>query len=164
MTKKETHLDWLKSMVNFDGPDCLLWPWAKDGQGRGSVKYGDKLCRAHRVMCEMVHGAPPTLEHHAAHSCGNGHLACVHPKHVSWKTKEENAQDRVKDGRNFGNSAGHFTKFTPHDLVRLKDGIRAKRRVKDLAVEFGVARSVVNYWDRKLRRENAQHTANKGTE
>lgn len=149
-------ITWLREHVTYDGSECLIWPWTRDGQGRGAVGINGKLQRAHRVMCELVHGPAPTPEHHAAHSCGNGHIACVHPKHVSWKTKEENAQDRVQHGRNAGNSAGHFTKFTPRDLMRLKDGIRAKRRVKDLAAEFGVARSVVNYWDRKLRSENAQ--------
>src|SRR3569833_517171 len=104
-------ITWLREHVNYDGPECLIWPWTRDGQGRGAVGIDGKLLRAHRVMCELVHGPAPTQEHHAAHSCGNGHNACVHPMHLSWKTKEENAQDRVQDGRNGGNPNGCTTAF-----------------------------------------------------
>lgn len=142
---------WLQQHVNFNGEECLIWPLTKDGQGRGAVGVNGKLLRAHRVMCELVHGPAPTPEHHAAHSCGNGHLACVHPKHVSWKTKEENARDRVRDGRNTGNRRGCTTGFTPEQFRELHSGLVSRTPVKDLAEKFKVARSVINYWDRKLR-------------
>jgi hypothetical protein len=45
-----------------------------------------------------AHGEPPTARHEAAHSCGKGHLGCVHPGHLSWKTRNENRADMVRHG------------------------------------------------------------------
>ena len=51
----------------------------------------------HRVICESVHGRPPR-KHEASHSCGKGHLGCVNPKHLSWKTSKQNGEDMINHG------------------------------------------------------------------
>jgi hypothetical protein len=50
------------------------------------------------MMCELVHGPSPSKKHQAAHNCGNGHLGCVNPSHLCWKTPRENSLDMWKHG------------------------------------------------------------------
>lgn len=91
---------WLMAHLNHDGAECLIWPFRRNpGHGRGQLGFNGRLHYAHRLMCERVNGSPPTPRHHAAHTCGNGHLGCVHPKHLVWKTPEANHADRYVHNR-----------------------------------------------------------------
>ena len=83
-------LAWLKAHIDHQGDDCLIWPHSQNHQGYGQLGYFGKVRKAHHIMCLLVHGEAPTPRHHAAHSCGNGHKGCAHPKHLSWKTPTEN--------------------------------------------------------------------------
>lgn len=86
---------WLLDHVNYDGIECLIWPFAKRHRGYGGVVMQDGLTRSpHRIICILAYGEPPFEGAIAAHSCGNGHLGCVNPKHLSWATNRENAIDR----------------------------------------------------------------------
>ena len=85
---------WLLAHVDYDGDDCLIWPFARIQSGRGHFGYEGKHYQAHVYMCELVNGPCPP-GHEAAHSCGRGHDACVHPKHLSWKTRAENRRIRL---------------------------------------------------------------------
>src|SRR5690349_16534473 len=78
---------------DFADADCLKWPFADDGKGYGVIKVDGRQQYAHRIMCTLVNGEPPTELHETAHSCGNGHLGCVHPGHVRWATRAENHAD-----------------------------------------------------------------------
>lgn len=91
-------LDWLKARVNYAGDDCLKWPFGKNWNGYGNLVYEGKNWKANRVMCLLAHGKPPTPKHVAAHNCNNGHLGCVNPKHLQWKTPRENLLDRRAAG------------------------------------------------------------------
>lgn len=81
---------WIRDHLNYEGGDCLTWPFSRNPTGYGSFKRDGKTCYAHRYICEWAHGAPPDPSYQAAHSCGNGHLGCVNPMHLSWKTRSEN--------------------------------------------------------------------------
>lgn len=91
---------WLLDHVSYQGAECLAWPFARDPKhGRGFVGWDNRTKReTSRLMCELAHGAPPTPEHQAAHSCGKGHEGCVNPQHLSWKTRKENEADKVIHG------------------------------------------------------------------
>lgn len=92
-------IQFLREHVSYAGDDCLIWPMCRDGSnGYGRVGHEGKLCWAHRVMCELVNGPPPSPLHETAHSCGRGHDGCVHPKHLDWKTPQENQLDRHLHG------------------------------------------------------------------
>jgi hypothetical protein len=80
------------SLRHSETNECIQWPYTRDRQGYGRISFGGHQI-ASRFICEMTHGKPPTPEHEAAHSCGNGHLGCVNPKHLSWKTHAENMGD-----------------------------------------------------------------------
>jgi len=88
---------WICDHVGYTGDDCIRWPFSTV-RGYGNLGLNGKIVKAGRLMCEMVHGKPLTPQHEAAHSCGNGKHRCMNPNHISWKTREENQQDRVRHG------------------------------------------------------------------
>ena len=76
--------------------DCLLWPYSRLPNGYAVIRIENKLFYVSRIICEQVNGTPLTEKHEAAHSCGNGHLGCVNPKHLRWATHKENMRDKIK--------------------------------------------------------------------
>lgn len=119
---KSAAQDWLRAHVNYQGDDCLEWPFSRS-RGYGQVAINRVVKKAPRVMCEMAHGAPPAPGLEAAHSCGNGHLGCINPRHLSWKTRTENRRDRTAHGRT---ARGEFGKSK-----LLPDQVREIRRLGD---------------------------------
>ena len=82
---------WLRDVaLPYHGDDCLIFPFGRARDGYCNVGRQGKSIKVHRLLCQRIHGDPPTPKHHAAHSCGNGHLGCVNPRHLSWKTPSEN--------------------------------------------------------------------------
>lgn len=70
----------------------MLAPWANHGFP-AQVKFNFRRMAASRAMCILANGLPPDGKTFAIHSCGNGHLSCVNPKHLRWGSPKENAQD-----------------------------------------------------------------------
>lgn len=71
---------------------------------------------AHRLVCTLVNGPPPSIFHEAAHSCGHGFDACVSPHHVHWLTPKENAAEKLlHDTHNRGERHG-LAKLTEADV------------------------------------------------
>ena len=86
----------IKSILKTKSQDCIKFPFACDSKGYGTVFYKGKTYGAHRFVCRIVHGKPPNkYDYVAAHSCGNGHLGCINPNHLSWKTYAENNFDKI---------------------------------------------------------------------
>jgi len=136
-------VQWLRDHANYQFDYCLIWPFASVCRGYGHFGYLGKSFYAHRFMCELVHGAPPSPEHEAAHSCGRGHEACVNPRHLSWKSKSDNLKDSRKHGtqaRNTHGSAGRITQEQAHQIWRMK-GVKLQREVAEM---FGVSESTVS--------------------
>lgn len=144
-----TTFDWLRVRVNHDGGECLFWPFGRDDKGYGQVTAFDRVRKAHRVMCELAHGIPPTPKHQASHTCGKGHLGCVNPKHLEWKTNSENQLDRRKHGTHLG-SIGSRTRLTPDQITEIRSLKGVLSKVK-LAEKFGVKRGCIDYWHRHDR-------------
>jgi hypothetical protein len=94
---------WLLGHVGYQSADCLIWPYSRNNHGYGQISWvtnGKKRPRAaSNLICELAHGPAPFAKAEAAHECGNGHLGCVNPQHLSWKTHYENVQDAVRHGR-----------------------------------------------------------------
>lgn len=129
--------------MNHTGDDCLAWPFNRYLNGYGRINVGGKTTPAHRYVCELANGAPPTPEHEAAHSCGKGHEGCVSPVHMSWKTKTENAADRlIHDTHTRGerNGQAKLTEAEAREILSL----RGKEPPCDLAQRFSVSRATVS--------------------
>lgn len=89
-----------ETVLAHNGAGCLIWPYTRDGYGYGRIWWGGKMESVHRIVCERADGPPCGRE--VAHECGNGHLGCVSPLHVRWKTHAENMADKARHGTNTG--------------------------------------------------------------
>jgi hypothetical protein len=79
-----------------DSSECILWPFGKDAAGYARLHVGGKMVSATREMCRAVYGPPASENLFALHSCGNGHLGCINPRHLHWGTHSENELDKRK--------------------------------------------------------------------
>lgn len=98
---------WLKNAVSFDGDECLLFPGSHPGFPQ-AVRFNYRQIAASRAMCILAHGLPKEPRMQAIHSCGNGHLSCVNPKHIRWGTQADNSRD----------ARLHLGKHTAADRIR----------------------------------------------
>lgn len=136
---------WIKEVaLPYAGVDCLIWPFSrlKDGYPQGGMP-GFKGRRAHRVICEVVNGPPPTPDHEAAHSCGRGDQACVHPLHLSWKTHAENEADKDEHGTRPLGSAHRGSRLTEEQVNEIRSLIGAFSHAA-IAERFGVSRPTIS--------------------
>lgn len=134
---------WLIEHAAFDGSECLFWPFARTLHGYGELRYRRKTIGAHREMCRLAHGAPPSPKHETAHSCGRGHQACVNPRHLRWATAAENRSDTYLHGTvNRGRRNGRNT--LTEDEVRRIRSLRGRVPARAIADAFGVAHQTVH--------------------
>ena len=134
---------WVQENAGYNGDDCLIWPFSVSDHGRGSVKIGGAVMSAPRYMCTLAHGAPPTPDHDAAHSCGKGHLGCMTPGHLSWKTAKENEADKIVHGTIRRGEKINTAKLSESDVRE----IRRRACVEtcaNLASEFGVSTAQIS--------------------
>lgn len=135
-------LTWLRSHVSHDREECLIWPYSVRDDGYGKLWIDGKLQTASRAMCEMVNGPAPSENLQAAHTCGNGHLACVHPKHLYWATPKQNASDKITHGTsNRGDRHGN-AKLTRDAVTDIRSNTTDSK--DQLAAKYGVTRATVN--------------------
>lgn len=102
-----------------------------------------RLQLAHREVCRAAFGPPPTQSHVAAHSCGNGHLGCVNPKHVRWATDEENKHDMLAHGTRLFGEANGAARLTAQQVRAIRD-LCASLSQRKIASMFGVSKSTVS--------------------
>lgn len=133
---------WLVDHLNFDGEECLIWPFSRT-RGYGGFSHMGERYYAHRFMCELVHGAPPSPLHEAAHSCGRGHDGCVHPGHVSWKTKSENLLDCAGHGTQARSHYGTKGFLTADQAAQIR-GLKGVKTQWQIAEQFGVSESTIS--------------------
>lgn len=141
-------LKWIADHVDYQGDDCLLWPFGrqegKDGAHRGyfSIRADGKNLGAHVFMCRLVHGEKPDNKDLAAHSCGNGHRGCVNPKHLRWATYKENVEDAFLHGTVRVGEDHHYAKLTEDDVRRIRVLGRTLTQ-KSIGKLFGVTRHTI---------------------
>lgn len=134
---------WVAAHVEYQHDWCLMWPFGSKLHGYGQMSHLGKRYYAHRLMCELAHGAPPSPLHEAAHSCGRGHEGCVNPRHLSWKTKSENLLDCRQHGTWIRSRHG----FTGRLNAEIAQQIRALKGVKlqrEIAEQFNVSESTIS--------------------
>lgn len=85
---------WLRLFADYEGDKCLLFPFRTASTPRGVVAFNFKAMPAHRAMCLHVHKLPKDdTKTMVLHSCGNGHLGCVNPRHLYWGDQSDNNAD-----------------------------------------------------------------------
>ncbi len=137
-------LSWLEGHSKHGGEECLIWPYGGRADGYGSVWFRDRTDCAHRVMCILSHGDPPTAKHHAAHSCGNGHQGCVNPKHIRWATAWENGQDRIAHGRSGRGESSGSAKLTEIQVFEIRRRAASGRESQaQIGRDYGVGEDAI---------------------
>ena len=122
---------WINEIaVPYTGDDCLVFPYSRDPFGYGKLNYKGRNIGAHVLVLTKIQGQKPSRKHECCHSCGNGHLGCVNPKHLYWGTRADNVQDALAHGtwsggnRKFGSEVPN-AKYSPEKIieaVRLVNG------------------------------------------
>ena len=119
---------------------CIIWPHARDTHGRGQMTRGGKRLQVHRLVCEKVHGPPPTPKHEAGHLCHNGRGGCISGDHLRWMTRAENSAMR-RDTR-------HGRKLTEEQVRDIRAWKTLIRSTKWIAARYGISddtvRDIVN--------------------
>ncbi len=140
-TKKGEPAQWIRANVSYAGEGCLTWPFATNNGYSCHILMDGRKDYAHRHMCRLVNGEAPSSDHEASHFCGRGHLACVDPRHLSWKTGTENQLDRAIHGtKNLWSCRGKITDRQAGQ-IRALSGVKPQR---EIAALFGISRSTVS--------------------
>lgn len=141
ITPQGVSLKWIHDKaVQFAGDDCLFWPFGRQSDGYGTVQFERRKHLAHRVVCEFAHGKPQPADAEAAHSCGNGHLGCVNPSHLSWKTRTGNMADKVVHGTHSRGTKAHNSRLTEQDVREIR-ALAGKVPYRVLGERFGIAKN-----------------------
>ena len=144
-------MKWLKEHAGYQGDDCLIWPFCRDKSGYAKIQHHGSVITAHRAMCIEANGPPPPNgRFEAAHSCGNGHLGCVNPKHLRWATAAENGRDRVKHGRVPKGTTQWQAKLTLEQVDQIR-ALKGTDTCANIGARFGVSAMTVS---RVQRRES----------
>ena len=145
----ENQLKRYYSKIDIPWDNLLLGCWEWNGRKSKGVRllpYGifdcyDKGLAAHRVSYYLFYGKYP--EHCACHTCDNP--SCVNPVHLFDATHTENMRDKVLKNRqhkpNHQGSKNKLAKLTDAQVVDIRS--RTKQKKKDIALEFGVSRSLI---------------------
>ena len=135
-------LRWLEAHKDYAGDDCIQWPLPSLPSGYCHIHFNGTSTMASRVMCIFAYGEPPSREHQAAHSCGNGNKGCLNPRHLRWATRRENEDDKVIHGsiaRGEKQGSSVLTREQVQEIRRM--GGRISQR--EIAAGFGVGRRQV---------------------
>jgi hypothetical protein len=112
---------WLHEHASHEDDACLIWPFGRMKGGYGAIWFREKTTPAHRAMCVLAHGEPPTPKHHAVHSCGQGHAGCVNPQHLRWATAVENYADAIAHGTAARGPRNGHAKLSEDDVQKIRD-------------------------------------------
>ena len=140
-------LQWLVANSAADQDECLIWPFfrGKTSGGYGQTVFRGKKSKSSRVMCLLAHGDPPTPEHVAAHSCGNGHGGCVNPKHMRWATTLENGSDMVHHGTSTRGPANSQAVLSDVQVREIREMCAAKSVSQEkIGLAYGISQSAVS--------------------
>lgn len=137
MTRDGQGEEWIRAHADYPHADCcLIWPFGRNTTGYGVTAFEGEQTYAHRAMCQVVNGPPPSDIHQAAHSCERGHDACVNPHHLSWKTPTENQNERTNMG---GRPKRKLTAENADDIRACK----GREHVAHTAERYGVTEAAV---------------------
>lgn len=122
-------------VIPYGGDECLIWPFYRNRSGYGVIGFCKNTRLVTRLVCEEVHGRPEDADLMAAHSCNNGHLGCVTPRHLRWATRRENDNDRL--------AAGNCARRLYAEDVRRIFAMRPTTSVEQLAAMHRVGTNLI---------------------
>lgn len=137
-----------ETVFHYEGDECLIWPFSRDSNGRGQIRYNGRLRIVSRIVCTEAHGPAPNLD--AAHSCGNGHLGCVTKRHLSWKTPKGNKADELIHGTRIRGERHTSAKLTENDVLAIR-ALQGRLLQREIAAQFGVTAQTVSSIHKKRK-------------
>lgn len=141
-TRNGETLEWIEGHVGYKGDDCLEWPYSKMRFGYGHLSVNSKFYPAHRYMCILAHGEPPSPNMEAAHRCHNP--PCCNPNHLRWATPIENHGDRIEAGTNNPGEAAPSAFLTEEAVLDIRARVSAGEMQSSIAGEYRLTRQHVN--------------------
>jgi hypothetical protein len=135
---------WIIKNKNHISEDCLMWPYSKYPNGYGMIGNDGSTTNASRVMCIVAHGLPKSDDMEAAHSCGKGHLGCVNPNHLSWKTPKENASDKIIHGTVIQGENSLHSKLNESQVIEIFKRAKKGENQTLIANDYGISRRNVS--------------------
>ena len=127
--------------LNHQGDGCLPWPFATNSDGYGRVWVDGHSVGAHRHLCTLAHGEPPSVDDEAAHSCGN--RGCISPHHLRWATHVDNAMDTIEHGTVTRGVGSPRATLSDEQIRQIRD-LRGKLPQREIAAMFGIAGPTVS--------------------
>ena len=108
---------------------------AVDRQGYGTIRVGDKKCRAHRISYELHIGQIPE-DLFVCHTCDVP--GCVNPDHLWLGTNDDNMVDMTVKGRRVRGVSHGRAKLTEDQVRAIRADLRVLRLIaKDYSVSLG---------------------------
>lgn len=141
------HLDletrfWAK--VNRTSPNsCWEWLGCLKGSGRGygSIYYGGRMVRAHRVALALKLNRSLLPSEHALHYCDN--TRCCNPAHLYPGDHAQNMRDTATRSRRIGLKGSENTRAKLNDDA-VKHIRSSTATLRSLATIYGVSESLVS--------------------
>ena len=90
-------IDYIKERSSLDTTGCWLWKNYLTAYGYGSLKYKQKVWRAHRLAWTISNKIDIPEGMHICHTCDVRN--CVNPCHLFLGTNQDNVNDRERKGR-----------------------------------------------------------------
>lgn len=128
--------DYIKAALSITHQDCVLWTRQKTKEGYGVARFNGKYGAAHRFVCELSNGEPPTPNHQAAHSCGNP--SCYNPNHLRWLTPLQNTREKYTHGTMPAGENHFLATMTEKTALSILADFRCGETIKILAAKYGV--------------------------
>jgi len=127
------------------GDDCIEWPFGKT-RGYAVLRVHGRTVIISRHVCEKHNGPAPSVNHQAAHNCGN--RSCVNPTHIRWATRLENEADKIIHGTRPKGDSATWSKLTDAQVAFIR---KSNLRQIDLAAMFDVTQSAISRAKRSQR-------------
>lgn len=141
MNKRNKTMPWLLDALAQETDSCILWPFSVQSCGYGDFRDIDEHLLAHRWICQQAHGEPPH-GHDAAHSCGT--RLCCNKRHLSWKTRRANLEDRREHGTMpEGENHKGVAILTAAEVLAIRAESSQRGMGTTLAVKYGVHPSTI---------------------
>lgn len=131
------------------GTPCWVWSGWVDPDGYGVLRRGGKqngaygVISAHRAAWLVFVGEIPKATPWVLHKCDNP--PCCNPDHLFLGTAADNNCDCAQKGRTVKGERHHKAKLSAAQVQEILKQCAEGRPQKDIALEFGVAKSTITY-------------------